>query len=357
MSSVNISRDFNNGSSLQENFRCVFSKDSFPAQISKILACVILLLSSLVGNILIIMIVHRRPELRKTINFFIVNMAVSDFVFPLTAIPVTITEIATGSLEWPIGGTAGLIFCKLKWFLKAVSITVSVQSLIWIAVDRFVAVVFPMKVHLISSCSRPLAIASTWIVAMTANAFHFDAFELVKENEEVICSNFYNTSYLYMTYSKIYTVILQIAPLIGMSILYSAIAVSLRRQDKALRSPSVQKVHQSKRRAIKMALCVMAAFYICVLPMLSYFILWEYEVKLPCSFSKELLFIASLMLYLSSTINPVICMAFVQSYRDGLRDIFYWCWCNRLTTSNNETCEQEEISLRQIRTGQYTGTM
>ena len=115
-------------------------------------------------------------------------------------------------------------------------------------------------------------------------------FELVKENEQTIRSNFYNTNDSYMTYSKVYTALFQIVPLIAMSVLYSAIAVSLRRQDKALGSQSVQQANQRKRQVIKMAFCVMAAFYFCILPMISYFILWEYEILLSCSFRKVLLF-------------------------------------------------------------------
>jgi len=47
-----------------------------------------------------------------------------------------------------IAGIEGAIFCKLKNFLQRVSLAVSVGSLVWIAIDRFVAVVLPIKVHL-----------------------------------------------------------------------------------------------------------------------------------------------------------------------------------------------------------------
>ena len=346
--------NFTNGSSLQDNFRCDFSADdSLAAQISKIIAYAIILFSSLVGNVLIIIIVHKRPELRKTINFFIVNVAVSDFVFPLTAIPFSIHQIASRTQRWPFGGTAGLILCKLKGFLQAVSITVSAQSHVWIAVDRFVAVFFPMKINLISTRSRLFTIASTWIVSIMTKGFYFYSFGLVQENDEIICSGFFNASnsFIHLTYSKVYTALFQIAPLIVMTVLYSAIAVSLRRQDKALRSAPVEQLHQRKRRAIKMSFCVMAAFYICFLPRLSYFILWQYEIALSCSFSKELLlFIASLMLYLSSTMNPIICMTFVESYRRGLRKILSSCCSQRLPVYDLRTDRNaQEITLQEIR--------
>ena len=345
-----MSSNVNNTSSLQNNFACYSSNDSrsFPIQIVKILAFSITLLSSLVGNTLIIIIVYRRPELKKTINYFMVNMAVSDFVFPLTAIPFDIIEIASNSLHWPIGGTRGLIMCELKWYVQAVSITVSIESLVCIAVDRFVAVVFPMKLHLFSSRSRACAIASSWILAFLINSFHFYGFELVKQNEETICSNFHNVSFSYVTFAKVYTILLQIVPMIAMTILYSAVAVTLRRQDNVLRSQSVPRGDQQKRRAIKMAFSVMFAFYICVLPMMIFFIFWEYNIQLSCSFTRVHLFFAVLMLYLSSAINPVICMSFVQSYRQGLRDICYSCWCKWCTERNFEEGDQGEINLQRF---------
>ena len=347
---INMAINFNKSSYIivHENSRCDFSDSSFAVQISKIIVLAIILFSSLVGNTLIIIIVYRRPELRKTINFFIINMAVSDFVFPLIAVPFNIMEIASGSLQWPIYGTVGLTLCRLRWFLQSVSITVSTESLVWIALDRFVAVVFPLRLHLFSSRSRAFAIASTWFVAVLGNAYHFHVFELVKENEQTICSNFYNTNDSYMTYSKIYTALFQIVPLIAMTVLYSAIAVSLRRQNKALGSQSVQQGNQRKRQAIKIAFCVMAAFYFCVLPMISYFIIWEYEISLSCSVSKVLLFFAALMLYLTSTINPIICMTFDSSYCLGLGELFNSCWCKCFASRNSEIGEREGIKLQRI---------
>ena len=114
----------------------------------------ITLFLSLFGNTLIIIIVYKCPELKKTVNYFIVNMAVSDFVFPLTTIPVYLAEASNDVWQWLIESTAGSILCKLRNFVMAVSLTVSIESLVWIALDRFVAVVWPMKFHLITSRFR-----------------------------------------------------------------------------------------------------------------------------------------------------------------------------------------------------------
>ena len=148
----------------QNSTECVFV-DSNAGKIIKLCVYCLILLGSLFGNTFIILIVYKHQDLRKTINYFIVNMAVSDLLFPLILIPVQITQLVTESLHWHVSGMLGSIFCKLFYFASSVSLLVSAQSLVWIAIDRFVAVVFPIKLGLISSKIRTIAIVSTWILA------------------------------------------------------------------------------------------------------------------------------------------------------------------------------------------------
>lgn len=75
--------------------------------------------------------------MRTTINFFIVNMAMSDLLFPVFVFPLLLTEIYTSGFG-PLGRTICLVLFQLLY----ISSWVSIQSLILIALDRFVAVVF-----------------------------------------------------------------------------------------------------------------------------------------------------------------------------------------------------------------------
>ena len=93
-------------------------------------------------------------------------MAVSDLLFPLVVIPDQMNKIITELWHWHVSGSLGATFCKLFVFTSSVSHCVSVQSFVWIATDRFVAVVFPMKLGLVSS----KIIVSTWVLA---GAFYF----------------------------------------------------------------------------------------------------------------------------------------------------------------------------------------
>ena len=230
----------------------------FSVKVTQILVFSVILLCSLVGNSLIITIVWKRPELRETVNYFIVNMAVSDFIFTLISIPVRLTEIATSSHQWHLNGTAGLVFCKLYVFLMGISVAVSTQSLFWIGLDRFVAVVFPMKVHYISSRFRAFAIASTWIVAMSVRSIDFYLLHLVEVSDVVFCA--YKPDRAAMVnedYPRAYTALFVYVPFIAVTILYCVIAVTLRRQQKAL---PCSMVHQRTRRKQKAVSCHFASW-------------------------------------------------------------------------------------------------
>ena len=125
--------------------------------------CLIIIVS-LVANCLIAITVCKTPNLKKTINFFIANMASSDLLFPVFSIPFKLSLLHVNSFL--IGGQLGQASCKLLPCFDSVSFVVSIQNLILIAVDRFGAVVFPLRSPLIRSKLCPFFIFATWMFSI-----------------------------------------------------------------------------------------------------------------------------------------------------------------------------------------------
>ncbi|XP_078382300.1 substance-P receptor-like [Oculina patagonica] len=329
----------------QQNSPCIFV-DSTAERISKICAYCLILLGSLLGNIFIIIIVYKHRDLRKTVNYFIVNMAVSDLLYPVIIIPVQITELLTGSEHWRVSGILGSIFCKLHVFSGVVSSHVSAQSIVWIALDRFVAVVFPMRRELISTKIRTIAILTTWIVAGLFNFPLLMTFGLVVHQNNTYCT-LSNTESLFpnkeaiAAYDWLRTTLFAIAPLLLTTILYTAIVIALKRQSQALAetAPNVQQQSLEKRRqAIKMSVAIAVLFYICVIP--SIFLQFLIYHERPCGFQRLFYILAFIMYCSSSIVNPIICLSFVESYRRGLRNIFM---------RNSEMAKRKQITLKEIK--------
>jgi len=154
-------------------------------KIGKTFAFCLIFLVSLAGNIVIGIIVYKTKTMRKPINFLIVNMAMSDLLYPIFVIPREIQMLYIDS--WLIGGPLGQAFCKVVVFLAHVSLLVSIQSLVLIAVDRFGTVVYPLRSPLISSKLCSFFILASWIVAMALNSPYLFAMKLFEHAAGLEC--------------------------------------------------------------------------------------------------------------------------------------------------------------------------
>ncbi|CAH3185422.1 unnamed protein product, partial [Porites lobata] len=193
--------------------------------------CLIFIVS-LVANSLIVMIVYKTPNLRKPINFFIANMASSDLLYPIFWIPWYLSHLHTNS--FPIGGKVGQALCKLVPFFSDVSFVVSIQNLILIAVDRFGAVVFPLRSPLIGSKLCPFFILATWIVAVAVNSPYLFTFELVEYLEGTGCviewEKAFGESSSFESFLLAYISLFIYIPVLLLVILYSIIVIKLKTQ-------------------------------------------------------------------------------------------------------------------------------
>ena len=100
---------------------------------------------------------------------------------------------------------------------------------------------------------------------------------------------------------------------------------------------------KKRRQATKMAVVILVLFYICLIP---YTLLRFVNYLRPsCAFQRSFSFIAVFMFLLSSVVNPIICLSFVESYRRGLRNIVcYFCGMR-----DDNSAKRERITLKGIR--------
>ena len=203
-------------------------------KIGKTFAYCLIFLVSLAGNTVIGIIVYKTKTMRKPINFFIVNMAMSDLLFPIFAIPREIQQLYIDS--WLIGGPLGQALCKLViLFLPSVPIAVSIQSLVLIAVDRYRAVVYPLRSPLINSKLCPFFILVTWIVAMAIYFPYLFIAKLLEHPEGRVCSVdlievFGESSSFANYFTSITQVVFVFMPLVLIAILYIIIYLKLKSQ-------------------------------------------------------------------------------------------------------------------------------
>ena len=133
-----------------------------------------------------------------------------------------------------VGGQLGQAFCKLVPFFGSVSFVVSIQNLILIAVDRFGAVMFPLRSPLIRSKLCPFFILATWIVAVAVSSPHLFAYELVESPEGAWCDlewkKAFGESSSYTSFVLPFYILFIYIPVLLLVILYSIIVMKLKTQ-------------------------------------------------------------------------------------------------------------------------------
>ena len=293
-------------------------------KIGKTIAYCLIFIVSLAGNTVIGVIVYKSKTMRKPINFFIVNMAMSDLLFPIIVIPWVIQRLYIDS--WLIGGPLGQALCKLVVFLPNVSTAVSIQSLVLIAVDRFGAVVYPLRSPLISSKLCPFFILATWIVAMAIYSPDFVGSKLVEYPEGLACIIEWNEVFgEFNNYEASVIVVFYFIPLLLIAILYIIIFQKLKSQ----KIPGEQSIsagqqrQERKRNVLKMAIAIVLGFAVCWLPYAIGWFVWLFATNIftPCGFY-YFYTVAILMASANCAINPCICFIFSSNYREGLKTLF-----------------------------------
>ena len=318
-----MSQDFNKTMNGTQSSSCYWNLTAL--KIGATFAYCLIFLVSLAGNTVIGIIVYKTKTMRKPINFLIVNMTMSDMLYPIFLIPNDIKRLYINS--WLISGPLGLALCKLIPFVADVSITVSIQSLVLIAVDRFGAVVFPLRSPIISSKLCSFFILATWIIAMAVYSPYLFAFKLVEYPGELVCKLRWKEVFGESSshYLVPILVIFYLIPLVLIVILYITIYIKL----KSGKIPGEQSANagqqrqQRERNVLKMAIAIVLGFAVCLLPytiFTGFLIFFASDIWSICGL-QYFYFFAFFMARINCAMNPCICLIFSRNYRIGLETL------------------------------------
>ena len=281
----------------------------------------LILAVSLMANCFIVMIVYKTPALRKPINYFIACMAISDLLYSTFWIPLYLSSLLA---SWRIDGQLGQALCKLLPFLGNVSFVVSIQNLILIAVDRFGAVVFPLRSPFIRSKLCPFFISAMWIVAGAVSSPNLLTFQLVEYSGEIQCQREWKTAFgessSFTDFLLPICILLIFIPVIILVILYSIILIKLKTQAHPGEQSANTQQHRKRqnRNVLQMSIAIVLVFVSCWLPFYTNLFVIEYSSVQSCAF---LLYfdVAVVMTVAYCAINPIICFVFSSNYRQGLK--------------------------------------
>ncbi|CAG5049741.1 unnamed protein product [Parnassius apollo] len=282
----------------------------------------------LVGNALVCIAVYRNHTMRTVTNYFIVNLAVADFMVILFCLPPTVLWDVTET--WFLGHA----LCKVLLYFQSVSVTVSVLTLTFISLDRWYAICFPLEFKSTTGRAKT-AILIIWTISLLFNTPELVVLTTVKmvplrfELEYLVQCMATWSSNSDLVWHIIKILFLYTIPLLLMTIAYHQIVKVLWRSDKIPGQAETKKLAsaeqiqlRSRRKAAKMLVAVVVMFAVCYFPVHLLSVL-RYTLDMEQNDVITLLALLShVMCYANSAINPLIYNFMSGKYRREFRRAF-----------------------------------
>ncbi|XP_048191099.1 probable G-protein coupled receptor 19 isoform X2 [Perognathus longimembris pacificus] len=114
-------------------------------------------LSSVIGNSLVCLVIHRSRRAQSTTNYFVVSLACADLLASVAGAPFVLLQFALG--RWALGGAA----CRLVRFAQYLTPGVQSSVLLCISIDRFYTVVYPLSFKVSREKAKRM-IAASWLL-------------------------------------------------------------------------------------------------------------------------------------------------------------------------------------------------
>ena len=305
----------------------------------------ILILASLIGNAFVIVVFYRRKRLRTTVHYFIVNIAISDLAIPVIILP---SEMSSVFKVWLVDGALGSILCKLVWYAWGVSATVSIFSMVVIAIDRFHAVLFATKPAFFSRRTCHRLIVVMWVSALVLWAHYFYGYGLVYRNTRLACvfswgSMMDTKKVLMITWMAFLS--LSFLSAIALTVLYSSFVIFLcRTKNNFHLAPQIVQNRAKKNRRIA---CMLAIITVAFFALCTPFNIWvimrslEPNIRSPCLF---IWFASYVLPVLYPVLNPVVYYIFNDEYRKGFKELLCCPW----SCTKCKTCFQTSVSSQVV---------
>ncbi|XP_001652376.3 tachykinin-like peptides receptor 99D [Aedes aegypti] len=278
-----------------------------------------------VGNLVVIWIVLANKRMRTVTNYFLVNLSIADAM--VSTLNVTFNYTYMLNLDWPFG----TLYCKISQFVAILSICASVFTLMAISIDRYMAIMNPLRPRMGKRATLCIA-AAIWIVGIIISSpmlLFFTTFEL---QDRVVCYSEWpdgpsNHSMQEYVYNVIFMFLTYFLPIGSMSFTYARVGLELW-GSKSIGECTQRQLEniKSKRRVVKMMMVVVVIFAVCWLPFQIYFIATSYYPELTDKPYIQEVYLGIYWLAMSNSMyNPIIYCWMNSRFRRGFQQFFRWC--------------------------------
>ncbi|KAG7494317.1 neuromedin-U receptor 2-like [Solea senegalensis] len=294
----------------------------------------LIFLTGLSGNLLTCAVIAKHKKMRNPTNLYLVSLAVSDLLVLVFGMPLEIYDLWQ-NYPFPFGESG----CYFKTFLFETICFASVLNVTALSVERYIAVVHPLKTRYLSTNQHAKQVITTvWAASMICaipNTLLHGIFFLPERMEESAICTVLKPLWIYNMVMQITTVCFYFVPMMVISMLYLVMGLHLSRES---RQPSgnlgkncsnntrrkISVENSRRRQVIKMLSIVVAVFGVCWAPFHIERLLWSsisQWTDLMHNIYQYVHILSGVLFYLSSAVNPIIYSLLSTRFRESFREL------------------------------------
>lgn len=271
------------------------------------------------GNVLVCYVVCRNKAMQTVTNMFITNLALSDILLCVLAVPFTPLYTFLG--RWVFGR----FLCHLVSYAQGCSVYISTMTLTAIAMDRFFVIIFPFHPRMkVTTCF--MIILAVWALSLMLTVPYglYMQLNTYDNIEDHFCEEDWPSERARKVYGSITVTLQFVLPFVIISVCY--ILVSWKLNDRARSKPGCKNSkkeeadRERKKRTNHMLISMVGVFGISWLPLNSVNIFNDfYETK--SEFYTILFFIAHCIAMSSTCYNPFLYAWLNENFRKEFKQV------------------------------------
>ncbi|XP_053660534.1 prolactin-releasing peptide receptor [Anopheles marshallii] len=229
------------------------------------------------GNVLVCYVVFRNKAMQTVTNLFITNLALSDILLCVLAVPFTPSY--TFMRRWVFGK----LLCHTVPLAQGCSVYISTLTLTSIAIDRFFVIIYPFHPRMkLSTCITIIVLIWSFAIMVTMpyglymrlHGVTFNGTDSTTNsttNSAMYCEELWPSEEMRKTFSIVTSILQFVLPFIIMAFCY--VCVSIRLNDRARTKPGSKTSRREeadrdrKKRTNRMLISMVAIFGISWLPL------------------------------------------------------------------------------------------
>ncbi|XP_050091582.1 neuropeptide Y receptor type 2-like [Anopheles aquasalis] len=231
------------------------------------------------GNVLVCYVVFRNKAMQTVTNLFITNLALSDILLCVLAVPFTPSYTFLG------GWVFGKLLCHTLPLAQGCSVYISTLTLTSIAIDRFFVIIYPFHPRMkLSTCVTIIVLIWSFAILVTmpyglymrmhgevANVTDGGSPLIGTQSSAMYCEELWPSEEMRKTFSIVTSILQFVLPFLIMAFCY--VCVSIRLNDRARTKPGSKTSRREeadrdrKKRTNRMLISMVAIFGISWLPL------------------------------------------------------------------------------------------